>query len=64
MESIPLISEIKPDEIVDEHWYKVYPTDHHKEQDSPWVFPGRDLRAHIHAAAEISRHLELHMLWG
>jgi hypothetical protein len=61
---IPLISEINRDEIVDSCWYKVYPTTIHRDNDSPWFFPGRDLRTHIEISTKAKHELDMALMWG
>lgn len=63
-DKIPLISEINKDEIVDSYYYKVYPTTIHRDNDSPWFFPGRDLRAHIELSKKISNDYDMALMWG
>jgi hypothetical protein len=60
MNQIPLISEIKEEDIIDNHWYKVYPTILHKENNSPWFFPGRDLKLEIQFN---NKHVN-YLMWG
>lgn len=64
MNNILLLSEITIDDIVDTYWYKVYPTKVHRDNDSPWFFPGRDLRAEIEIRKKVNHEAEIALLWG
>lgn len=55
-----LISEIEQSTIVDDSYYKVFPTTLHKRDNSPWFFTGRDLKAEI----EWSKKFINYMMWG
>lgn len=60
MNEIPLISEISEIEIVDNYWYKCYPTLLHKKNNSSWIYPGRDLRLIIQNNEKYNNYL----MWG
>lgn len=60
MEQIPMIGEIDPNTIVDDAYYKCYPTEVHKHSDSPWFFTGRDVRAVLNRMEEY----KMALMWG
>lgn len=55
-----MIGEIDPTTLVDEAYYKCYPTKVHRDKDSPWFFNGRHLREVLRLYEEYTNSL----MWG
>lgn len=62
MNEIPLISEVSLLDIIDDVYYKVYPTTVHRDRKSPWFFPGRELRAHIENCTKINHEIDMALM--
>lgn len=60
MKDIPMISEIDISSLVDDSYYKCYPTTVHRDKDSPWLFIGADIRQ-IKILSEKRMNV---MMWG
>lgn len=60
MEDIPMIGEIGYQSLVDSSYYMCYPTEIHKANNSPWFFPGLDLRQ----IKKLSEEHINHIMWG
>lgn len=55
-----MISEIDISSLVDDTYYKCYPTTVHRDKDSPWFFIGADIRQ-IKILSEKRMNV---MMWG